>query len=126
LKQIQPILSAQLLPTSSMQTDAVLDDTVDLAEGPELEQRDLVIPTTMHGERLDRALAQLLPEFSRSYSQQLLAEGCVNCVLPEARLINKPSIKVRAGEHYQVVLRPTPQSQAFKPEDIALEVVYER
>ena len=129
MKQIQPILSAQLLPTSLAQSDAqpdeLPDEIVDLAEGPELEQRDLVIPTAMHGERLDRALAQLLPEFSRSYSQQLLAEGCVNCVLPEARLINKPSIKVRAGEHYQVVLRPTPQSHAFKPEEMALEVVYE-
>ena len=129
MKQIHPILSAQLLPTSLVQSDAqpdeLPDEIVDLAEGPELEQRDLVIPTAMHGERLDRALAQLLPEFSRSYSQQLLAEGCVNCVLPEARLINKPSIKVRAGEHYQVVLRPTPQSQAFKPEEMALEVVYE-
>ena len=102
-----------------------MDDGIDLAEGSEIEQRDLVIPTDMHGERLDRALAQLLPEFSRSYAQQLLAEGCVNCVLPEARLINKPSVKVRAGEHYQVVLRPTPQSQAFKPEEIALDIVYE-
>jgi len=72
------------MPTSLAQSgalpDELPDEIVDIAEGPELEQRDLVIPTAMHGERLDRALAQLLPEFSRSYSQQLLAEGCVNCV----------------------------------------------
>ena len=114
MKQIQPILSAQLLPTSLVQSGALADElpdeVIDLAEGPDLEQRDLVIPTAMHGERLDRALAQLLPEFSRSYSQQLLAEGCVNCVLPEARLINKPSIKVRAGcwEVLATALAPSP------------------
>ncbi len=125
MKQIQPILSAPLLSASLEALDELPDDAIELTEGPGLEQRDLVIPITMHGDRLDRALAQLLPEFSRSYSQQLLAEGCVQCVLPEARAIQKPSSKVRAGEHYQVVLRPTPQSQAFTPEEMALDVVYE-
>ena len=125
MKQIQPILSALSQPASHALTDATMDDHLDLAEESDIEQRDLVIPTDMHGERLDRALAQLLPEFSRSYAQQLLVEGCVNCVLPEAKVINKPSVKVRAGEHYQIVLRPTPQSQAFKPEEIVLDIIYE-
>ena len=125
LKQIPPILSAQAFANSETTANALPDEITDLSEGPELEQRDLVIPNAMHGERLDRALAQLLPEFSRSFAQQLLAEGCVHCIFPEARLIPKPSIKVRSGEQYQVILRPTPQSQAFKPEDIALDVVYE-
>jgi 23S rRNA pseudouridine1911/1915/1917 synthase len=37
----------------------------------------------------------------------------------------KASAKVRLGERYQLVLRPTPQSQAFKPENIPLNVIYE-
>ena len=77
------------------------------------------------GERLDRALAVLLPEFSRSFSQQLLSEGCVSCVVPTARVMTKASAKVRMGERYQLILKPTPQSQAFKPEDIPLNVIYE-
>lgn len=105
--------------------DVLLDEHVDLMDGPEAETRELSIPTDLHGERLDRALAVLLPEFSRSYSQQLLSEGCVSCVLPAPRVMTKASAKVRLGERYQLTLKPTPQSQAFKPEDIALNVIYE-
>ena len=103
----------------------MLDDTVDVVEGPEVEWRELDIPTTLHGERLDRALTVLLPEFSRSFSQQLLSEGCVSSLLPQPRVVNKASARVRMGERYHVVLRPTPQSQAFKPEAMDLDVVYQ-
>ena len=64
-----------------------------------------------HGERLDRALALLLPEFSRSFSQQLLSEGCVSCVMPTSRVMSKASAKVRMGERYQLILKPTPQAK---------------
>ena len=101
------------------------DEHTDLVDGPEVEWRELEIPTTLHGERLDRALALLLPEFSRSFSQQLLSEGCVSCLAPTPRVMGKASVKVRMGERYHVALRPTPQSQAFKAEDIPLNVVYE-
>jgi 23S rRNA pseudouridine1911/1915/1917 synthase len=39
--------------------------------------------------------------------------------------MTKASAKVRMGERYQLILKPTPQSQAFKPEDIPLDVIYE-
>jgi len=102
----------------------LLDEQVEPIDGPELETRELSIPNELHGERLDRALAVLLPEFSRSFSQQLLSEGCVSCVLPTPRVMTKASAKVRMGERYQLILRPTPQSQAFKPEDIPLQVIH--
>ncbi len=103
----------------------MLDEPIDLLEGTEVETRELLIPTDLHGDRLDRALAVLLPEFSRSYSQQLLSEGCVQCLQPVPRMMSKASAKVRMGERYQLTLKPTPQSQAFKPENIPLDVVYE-
>ena len=102
-----------------------MDEHVDLIDGPEVETRELAIPHDLHGERLDRALAVLLPEFSRSFSQQLLSEGCVSCVVPTARVMTKASAKVRMGERYQLILKPTPQSQAFKPETMTLEVMFE-
>jgi len=108
-----------------MQEDVLLDEHVDLIDGPEVETRELSIPSELHGERLDRALAILLPEFSRSFSQQLLSEGCVSCLQPTPRVMAKASAKVRMGERYQLILRPTPQSQAFKPENIPLDVIYE-
>ncbi len=125
MKQSQTILSAHLAHIDSKLEDVLLDEQVEPIDGPELETRELSIPNELHGERLDRALAVLLPEFSRSFSQQLLSEGCVSCVLPTPRVMNKASAKVRMGERYQLILRPTPQSQAFKPEDIPLQVIHE-
>ena len=63
-----------------------------------------------------------VPEFSRSYLQQLLEDGAVSRMgLKQA----KSSQKVKAGEVWTIELRATPQSQAFKPEKISLHVVYE-
>jgi 23S rRNA pseudouridine1911/1915/1917 synthase len=76
----------------------------------------------LHGQRLDRALAVLLPEFSRSFLQQLMEAGAVAL---RGQPATKPSHKVRAGDAGQVELRPTPQSQAFQPEDLALDIVHE-
>ena len=123
--QRQPILSA------TSPHDEV-DDELNGVRPPfavddeaEQEVRELAVAPDMQGERLDRLLVSLLPEFSRSYAQQLLAEGCVTRVLPVAQPMHKASLRVRWGERYRVVLRPTAQSQAFKPEPMALDVVYE-
>jgi len=129
--QRRPILSA------STPNDAADDDlsrtTGEIGVGfpfvtdddTEQEVRELTVAPEMHGERLDRALASVLPEFSRSYAQQLLAEGCVTRLLSLSGPVHKASQRVRLGEHYRVVLRPTAQSQAFKPEPMPLDVVYE-
>jgi 23S rRNA pseudouridine1911/1915/1917 synthase len=100
------------------------DPTEDLLEEPgaEVETRGFLIDAAMHGERLDRALAHLVPEFSRSYLQQLIEAGAVRL---RGSPLTKPSQKVRAGEAGEIELRPTPQSQAFQPEALPLSVVYE-
>ena len=90
--------------------------------GGELERRAWTITDVLHGQRLDRALAELVPEFSRSYLQQLMAQGAVSMA---GRVLTKASAKVKAGESGLIELRPTPQSQAFKPEAMALDVVFE-
>jgi 23S rRNA pseudouridine1911/1915/1917 synthase len=100
--------------------DDVLEEPLDAAA--EAESRPFVVPPQMHGQRLDRTLAELVPEFSRSYLQQLIEAGAVTLAGAAAL---KPSLKVKAGERGSVELRPTPQSQAFKAEAIALDVVYE-
>ena len=53
------------------------------------ELRSLVIDADQHGERLDRALVLCVPEFSRSYLQQLLAAGA-------ARLNGQAVLKPKA------------------------------
>ncbi|MEJ5988750.1 RluA family pseudouridine synthase [Ramlibacter sp. PS3R-8] len=84
--------------------------------------RALAIERAQHGERLDRALALLLPEFSRSYLQQLIEAGALRL---QGAVVTKPSQRVRAGDRLEIELRPTPQSQAFQPEDLPIPVVFE-
>lgn len=42
------------------------------------EVRELIVPPELHGQRLDRMLVAGVPEFSRSYLQQLLEDGAVS------------------------------------------------
>jgi 23S rRNA pseudouridine1911/1915/1917 synthase len=89
---------------------------------PEAEIRTFAIGPGQHGQRLDRALTELAPEFSRSHLQHLIEDGAVSLA---GRPATRPSQKVKAGEAGEISLRPTPQSQAFRPEAIPLAVVYE-
>ena len=90
--------------------------------GAEMELRRVSVPVESHGLRLDKALAELVPEFSRSYLQQLIEAAAVRV---KGVIALKPSMKVKAGDELSVELRPTPQSQAFKPESMALDIVFE-
>lgn len=111
-----------IISATPLEPDAqtLQDDPADA--GPDSELRPFTIGVEQHGERLDRALALLVPEFSRSYLQQLMESGAV---LLNGRPAAKPSHKVKAGDSGTVELRPTPQSQAFKPEPMALDVLFQ-
>jgi 23S rRNA pseudouridine1911/1915/1917 synthase len=117
LKQSRTIIGAAPL---ALPPDEGPDDEAEAAAPAEL--RSLAVPAALHGERLDRALAELVPEFSRSYLQQLVADGAVTA---DGRAALRPAHRVRAGAMLEVELRPTPQSQAFRPEAMDLQVVHE-
>ena len=84
--------------------------------------RALQVPVDAHGDRLDKALTVLLPEFSRSHLQQLIARGEVTDGAGLA--LTKPAQKVAAGQSIRVCLRPTEESQAYQPESMPLDTVY--
>ncbi|MDO5288905.1 MAG: RluA family pseudouridine synthase [Pseudomonadota bacterium] len=90
--------------------------------GADMELRTLAVPAGLHGQRLDRALAALVPEFSRNYLSQLVADGAVQL---NGVLAAKPAHKVRAGDALAIELRPTPMSQAFVPQAMPLDVRFE-
>ena len=103
--------------------DLVSEDAEDQADaGAELELRALIFGEAQHGERLDRALVELVPEFSRSYLQQLIE---LEAVKINGQVVRKAASRIKASDVGSIELRPTPQSQAFKPEAMALDVVYE-
>ena len=98
------------------------EDAEPVLEASQEEVRTAAVPATLHGQRLDRVLAQLVPEFSRSYLQQLIEQGEA---LIDGRVTTKVSAKVRLGHRLHITLRATPQSQAFVPEAMPINVVYE-
>lgn len=101
--------------------DSVADDAQE--DGAALaEERQLAVPAAWHGQRLDRALAALAPEFSRSYLSQLIHEGAVTLAGCPAL---KPARRVKAGEPLTLTLRPTPQAQAFTAQAMPLAVLHE-
>ncbi len=81
----------------------------------------LTIPTNLGGQRLDIALQQMLPEHSRSRLQAWIKEGLVT--LDATRTTAKT--KVWGGEKVAILLPDNPQENAFKPENIPLNIVYE-
>ncbi len=97
------------------------DSAIESGPGEPCELRELQVPTGLHGRRLDHVLVELVPEFSRSYLQQLVEQGALTL---NGQPQTKPAAKLRAGERAVLALRPTPQSQAFKPEPMALDVVH--
>ena len=105
---------------SSRSFDEALDEQAEA--GPDAELRPWVADASQHGHRLDRTLAELVPEFSRSYLQQLIALGAVTL---KGAVLTKPATRVKAEDAGTIELRPTPQSQAFKPEAMALNVVFQ-
>lgn len=113
MKQTDGIISIDSSAASSNE-----EDEIDSAS----EWRNASVAQEFHGWRLDRALVELAPEFSRSYIQQLIELGLVTL---NGNGVCKASSKVKAGDTVALELRPTPQSQAFKPEAMALDVVFE-
>jgi len=105
------------LETQSISTGCPDDPGIDGAE-----QRTLSVPVEWHGQRIDRALAALVPEFSRSHLQQLVLDGAVRW---RGQPVAKVSARVQAGDAIDIELRPTAQASAFLPEPMALDVVHE-
>ncbi len=111
-------------------TDPLADEDQDLQSdgqegslpGIETELRPWLVGDLQHGLRLDQALVELIPEFSRSYLQQLIATGSV---VIHGVVQTRASVRVKLGMQGVIELRPTPQSQAFRPEPMALDSVFE-
>ncbi|NEN75453.1 RluA family pseudouridine synthase [Pelistega sp. NLN82] len=72
-------------------------------------------------DRLDKVVAQLLPEHSRARLQKWIEEGFIT--------VNQKTAKIKqivgAGDEISVVVQESEQSKAFTPEDIDFGVVAE-
>ncbi len=87
------------------------------ADGP----LSLDAPDAVAGERLDRALARLLPDVSRSRLQQWIDAGAVRVDGAVARVRER----LAGGEHIEIAPPPSPSQLAIRPEPIELDPVYQ-
>ncbi len=108
------------MDTQLTESNELTEDILEAYDGP--EARAIVFTPLQHGLRLDLALAQVVPELSRSYLKQLIESGAAR---RGNEVIAKPACTVHVGEGWTLELRPTAQSQAFKPESLPLCVIHE-
>lgn len=74
------------------------------------------------GVRLDRALAELLPDLSRERIKALIRDGKVQT--GQKRVVTDPASKVQPGQRFVLTIPPPVQAEA-QAQDIPLNVVYE-
>ena len=85
------------------------------------ESRHHIVPDDLTGTRLDRALATLFPDHSRSGLARLIDEGRVRVDSIPAK---KPSIRVEAGQTIAIEF-PPPAATEIVSQDIPLTVLFE-
>ncbi|WP_420475113.1 RluA family pseudouridine synthase [Noviherbaspirillum sp. ST9] len=102
--------------------ETVIDDG-DEYEGAAADSSPLTLKLTSEfcGVRLDKALSQLLPEFSRSRLQQWIDSGHVTVDGQPAR----GKTTMLGDETIVVEPQEAPEEQAFKPEEMPLAIVHE-
>ncbi|MDQ0503305.1 RluA family pseudouridine synthase [Xanthobacter agilis] len=100
----------------------ILDDEVETGlDGVSALELTLTAQAEDHGARLDRVLARLAPDLSRTRIQRLVAEGQVRA---GGRVVGDAAGRVNAGEVFTLLL-PPPEPAEPAPEDIPLAVAYE-
>jgi 23S rRNA pseudouridine1911/1915/1917 synthase len=109
-----------ILSKSHPETD--IDDG-DAYEGAGLESSPITLKLGPEfcGVRIDKVLAQLVPEYSRSRLQQWIEAGYVAVDGQPARA----KTLALGDETIVVVPQAAPEDQAFKPEPMALSIIHE-
>jgi 23S rRNA pseudouridine1911/1915/1917 synthase len=118
LKLSKSIISTEI-STDHLKSEADTDFAQDLDAN---ETREFVCGKEQHGMRVDSALVQLVSEFSRSYLKQLIEQGSARL---NGQVVVKVASKVKVGDSLAIDLQATPQSQAFRPEKVEFEVIFE-
>ncbi len=101
-----------------------LPDSPEINASDYIDEEDLiavVVPDILAGERLDKVLAQLIPQHSRNRLQSWIEAGFVTSAGQKLKI----RYSAKAGELIEVLPQPTPEEQAYIAEDIPLNIVYE-
>ncbi len=107
-------------PEKILQDYNPINDEANLTDAA-ADEIELTLPLDCVGLRLDQALSQLLPEYSRSRLQQWIKDGAIT--VDDA--LASPKQKVLGGELVLVEPAVSPEVSAYTPEAIPLDIVFE-
>ena len=106
------------------------EDDIDITAGvavaggvDAVERRQRAVPMPFHGQRLDKFLVSMAAEFSRNHLQTLVEAGHVHL---NGCAQTSTSRKVQAGQLVSIDLVPTQECRAFRPEAMALPIVFDK
>lgn len=93
-------------------------------DSPTAEPLDITVPPGAEGERIDRLLANTLPDRSRSFLKRLIEDGCLDAADDRGATIIEPSYRVKPGERFLLRI-PASVDPEPQGENIPLDVVFE-
>jgi 23S rRNA pseudouridine1911/1915/1917 synthase len=79
------------------------------------------IPQQLSGQRLDVALAEMFPQFSRNRLKQWVQDGQI---LLDGEVV-KPKARVFVGQWLGLNIEPSDENESCEPEDIPLDIVHQ-
>ncbi len=79
------------------------------------------VPDLLVGKRLDRAIAEMFPDFSRMRLKEWILAGHVSV---DGKVVTKPRAKLIGGEDITIEAE-IEEAVTYAPEDIPLDIVYE-
>jgi 23S rRNA pseudouridine1911/1915/1917 synthase len=109
-----------ILPDTELDLEEIDQDE---SEAP-VQQAEIIeikLPDSVCGDRLDKVLSKLVPQYSRSRIQQWIEEGHVHVDGQPSKI----KTTMLGGELIQIIPQSSPDESAFTPEDIPLNIIFE-
>jgi len=104
-------------------TDLLLDHDGEFGDDDDgLAPIELNLTSEVCGQRLDKVISHLVPQFSRGRLQMWITDGYVTV---DGKVAKSTKDTVYGDEKIVILPQAAPEDEAFKPEPIPLNIVYE-
>jgi 23S rRNA pseudouridine1911/1915/1917 synthase len=109
-----------ILPDTELDLEEIdQDESEQAAQSAEIIS--IKLPDSVCGDRLDKVLSKLVPQYSRSRIQQWREEGHVQVDGKTSKI----KTTMLGGELIQIIPQSSPDESSFTPEDIPLNIIFE-
>jgi len=107
-------------------TESSSDHELDLLDGDDeadgLAPIELDMTPDACGQRLDKVISKLVPQFSRGRLQMWIEEGFVSV---DGKAVQSSKHTLYGDEKVVILPQPAPEDEAFKPEPVPLNIIFE-